>query len=158
MEHGYQPLPSGRMHDFIVNLDLLDAGFLGWLIRLPERRRQVAFAVLSRAGANIPRTIRQSREVSQPACEQLLALHPVITDTRQLRSGDLLAKYFGSCPDGFVGAVEKTKVGPQHRLYYESLHAVFSDPGHRKIAKVIRQLSSCDWTKLSHYLTGAGDG
>ncbi|WP_201861193.1 hypothetical protein [Microvirga soli] len=132
------------MHDFIVALDIVDAGFLGWLIRLSEHRRQIVFAVLSRVGANIPRTICQSQEVS----EQLLALRPVLADIRQLRSSDLLAKYFGSCPDGFHGAVAKTVSGPQPRLYYETLHTTLSDPEHRQIAKVVRLLPSCDWTRL----------
>jgi hypothetical protein len=85
MSHQFQPLPCGRFHDLIVRLDLVDTGFLGWLVRHPESRRQVIYAVLAKVGAEFLRPQRQGHRATEPSNEQLLALRYVSKDLRKLR-------------------------------------------------------------------------
>ncbi|MFC4172988.1 hypothetical protein ACFOYU_13105 [Microvirga sp. GCM10011540] len=149
MDFDFQPLPKGRTHDLVVSLDRVDPGFLGWLTRLPENRRQIMYAVLAKAGADFLRPRRQGQEPTRPSSEQLLALRPVLTDMRQLRAGDLLERWYGSSPDGFLGAVSKTKEGPQGGAYYARLHTVFTDPKHKQIAKIVRLLPTINFGRLN---------
>jgi hypothetical protein len=144
----FEALPNGRFHDLFVSLDKVDPGFLGWIIRLPESRRQVAYAILSNVGAEFLRPNRQGQKPALPNHEQLIALRPVLKDMRELRPRDLLGRHFGSCPDGYLGALRKTECGPQGVLYYPRLYTVFTDPEHKQIAKVIRQLQSMDMARL----------
>ncbi len=148
----FNALPNGRFHDLIVSLDTVDPGFLGWLIRLPEGSRQVVFAVLARVGADFLRPLREGQEPNLPSPEQLTALSPVLKDMRKLRARDLIEKYYGSCPDGFRGALAKTGARPQAG-YYPRLYAVFADTKHRQIAKVIRLLPSMDVGRLNILMT-----
>src|SRR5688500_98818 len=92
----FAALPSGRFHDLIVSLDIVDPGFLGWIMRLPEGRRQLIYAILTNVGAEFLRPIRQSQEPALPNHEQLIALRPVLKDMRELRPRDLLGRHFGS--------------------------------------------------------------
>lgn len=144
----FEALPNGRFHDLIVSLDIVDPGFLGWIMRLPEGRRQLIYAVLTTVGAEFLRPIRQSQEPALPNHEQLIALCPVLKDMRELRPRDLLRRHFGSCPDGYLGALRKTEGGPQGRLYYQRLYTVFTSPEHKQIAKVVRQLQSMNAERL----------
>lgn len=153
MNHQFKPLPSGRFHDLIVRLDLMDAGFLGWLVRLPESRRQVMYAIMAKTCADFLRPRQQGHTATEPSNEQLLALRSVLKDMRQLRPASLLAKYYGSCLDGFCGSVAKTHNGPQSGGYYERLFAIFAEPRHKQIAKVVRQLSSMDVGRLNILMT-----
>jgi hypothetical protein len=57
----FEALPNGRIHDLIVSLDLADPGFLGWLTRLPEGRRQVIYAVMTKVGAEFLRPVQQGQ-------------------------------------------------------------------------------------------------
>jgi hypothetical protein len=145
----FQSLPRGRFYDLIVQLDVVEPGFLGWVTRLSESRRQVVYCVLARVGVEFL-YLRNPRQVLRPPDnEQLLSLCPALQDMRQLRSSDLLQKYYGSCPDGFRGAVLKTREGPQAGGYYSRIHEVFANPEHRRIAKVIRQLRSVNLQQLN---------
>jgi hypothetical protein len=153
MSSQFQPLPGGRFHDLIVRLDLVDAGFMGWLVRLPESRRQVVYAVLAKTGAEFLRPIRQGQKPAMPDGAQLVAFSPVLKKLRQLSPADLLKTYYGTCPDGFLGAVAKTQNGPQSGGYYKRLFEVFAEPQHRQITKVVRQLPSMDAGKLNVLVT-----
>lgn len=47
-EHRYQPIPAGRLLDLAVEIDVRDPGFIGFILRMPRRRRQAAFAAMFR--------------------------------------------------------------------------------------------------------------
>lgn len=143
--HQHQPLPAGRLHDLIVGLDLLDAGFLGFILRLSHSRQQAAFAVLS---PHLP-PIRERK----PTLDHLTTVLPVAAEVRRLHPRDLIEKHLGSCPDGLLGALAKTKRGPQGSAYYVRLHRALSDPASAEVAKVIRQSDWLDHHRLDALLT-----
>ncbi|GGK46130.1 hypothetical protein [Salinarimonas ramus] len=143
--HQHHPLPAGRLHDLIVAIDGLDAGFLGFVLRLSNGRQQAAFAVLSR---HLP-PIRERK----PSLDHLTSVLPFAADVRRLHPRDLIEKHLGSCPDGFVGALAKTKRGPQGSAYYARLHRALSDPASEEVAKVIRQADWLDHHRLDALLT-----
>ncbi|WP_029032397.1 hypothetical protein [Salinarimonas rosea] len=141
----HQPLPAGRLHDLIVSLDLIDAGFLGFVLRLSSLRQQAAFAVLSR---HVP-PIRERK----PNLDHLTSVLPVAADVRRLHPRDLIEKHLGACPDGLLGSLAKTKRGPQGSAYYARLHRAVSDPASAEVAKVIRQADWLDRHRLDALLT-----
>jgi hypothetical protein len=147
----FRSLPPGLFHDLIVQLDLVDPGLLGWLTRLNRDRQQVMFAVLSRAAGHLL-SVQRLRSSTPLIAPDLSSLKPLTAEMRQGRSRDLIQAQFGSCPDGFLGALARVPV-PQPVIFYSKLHQVLSNPNQVHIAKVVRHIPALDIKRLAVLLT-----
>lgn len=137
----YHSLPAGRLLDLAVDIDFHDPGFVGFLLRLPRRRRQAAFAAMFRH-------LRASAGHDRGELDLL----KLSDDIRHLKARELIEAHYGTCPDGYLGALAKSGDAPQPWLYYSSLHRELSSPKTSARVAAIRHANVLDFERL-HIIT-----
>lgn len=144
-EPRYQPL-FGWGFDLLVRLDLQTPGILAEVCRMKAERRQAALAVLSRRARPLLGQGSYSIACARPVTGELTALAEVAADIRRLSAHDLIERYLGACPDGFIGALSKLRPGqPSEQIppdTYDCLFETFTSPSKRDLARLIRHLPS----------------
>jgi hypothetical protein len=130
---------SGWAGDLAAYIDVLDPGFYGYLVRRPIALKQVTFACM--ATKVRLKQLGDETEIEYPPDAELRALSETI---RTQSPRKLLMEVFGSCRDGFAGAMNKIGHAAQPPGFYLKLHTILSDPGRRQIGNVIRQLRHLD--------------
>lgn len=135
---------DGWAADFAAQIDILDPGYFGHLMRLPLGFRQIAVAVMA---AHVqPELPGPSNTGDHSAAEDIpgYQLKEMAQAIRAQSPRRLLSDAYGSCPDGFIGAL--AKIGPlaQPKQFYRRLHDLFSAPDKRQIANVARQFRRFD--------------
>jgi hypothetical protein len=147
--HWFSSIPQGRYLDLILALDEIDPGFAGWLMRLPNKRQQIIYAVLIKAACDLL-SLRLSPENRVALVRsQRERLRTLTLAMRSCRPRDLIETHYHSCPDGLLGAYEKTSGGPQDGGYYLRLHIIFAQASNKPLILVIRQLQSLDLQQLN---------
>ncbi len=145
----YSSIREGRFLDLILALDEIDPGFAGWLMRLPNERQQVMFAVLAKAANEVLSVRCPPRELVRRVRGMSPRLQLLTQGMRRDRCHDLIAAHYGTCPDGLLGAFRKTDGGPQGGAYYLRLHALFAQATNKALIKIVRQLESLDLQRLN---------
>jgi hypothetical protein len=138
---------DGWASDLAAHIDMLDPGYFGHIVRLSPGFRQVAFAVMAAtAPSDLPGTSDKADHSVADDVPNILKEMAQAIRTQSPRR--LLIKAFGSCPDGFLGAL--AKIGPmaQPKQFYWRLHDLFCAPDKRQMADVARQFRRFDAVKL----------
>lgn len=139
---------DGWAGDLAAHIDILNPGYFGHLVRLSLGFRQVAFAVMAakaRSDLQEPSNRGNHSPAEGSADINLMQMAQAIWTQSPRR---LLSEAYGSCPDGFMGAL--AKIGPvvQPKQFYGRLHNLFNDPGKREMANVARQFRHIDAVTL----------
>jgi len=139
---------DGWAADFAAQIDILDPGYFGHLVRLPMGFRQVAFAVMAaKAQSDLP-GLSDARNDSATKDRADIHLMQMAQAIRTHSPRRLLIEAYGSCPEGFMGALGKVGPVAQPKQFYGRLHNLFSDPAKREMANVTRQFRRFDAEKL----------
>jgi hypothetical protein len=147
-QYRYWSIREGRYLDLILALDEIDPGFTGWLMRLPNERQQVMFAVLAKGASEVLSVHCPPRELARHVRGMSYRFQRLTQQMRRDRCRDLIAAHYGTCPDGLLGAIRKTVGVPQDEGYYSRLHAIFAQASNKPLIKTIRQLESLDLQRL----------
>jgi len=139
---------DGWAGDLAAHIDISDPGFYGHLVRLRTGFRQVAIAIMA---AKVPSDVSGTSDTHDHSVAKEVPDHYLKEIAQAIRTQSprrLLIETYGSCPDGFMGAL--SKIGPvaQPKQFYTRLHDLFADPDKRQTANVARQLRRLDAAKL----------
>lgn len=123
---------SGWALDYVVALDVHWPGIAGEFLRFGPERRQVIATLLA--------TIRAPSDASD-------AIH-IAEFVSRAGHKEILAKAFGTVPNGMRGALARSGSEPHPRSFYRMLFHLLSSPEKVRIASVIRQLERIDPLRL----------
>jgi hypothetical protein len=131
-----------------AHIDIVDPGYFGHVVRLSPGFRQVAFAAMAVA---VPTDFLGPTGIDDHPAAEDIPNHNLREMAQAIRTQSprrVLIEAYGSCPEGFMGALGKIGPVAQPKQFYGRLHDLFTDPGKRQIANVARQFQRFDAVAL----------